>query len=229
MINWNQMIEINEIFSDSDARIAIWGENVVDTNDLAIMAESIISENIGLVSVSPDSVPLIWPYLEKTKTKIYTRYIFNPIQKNIDSEIYNLAANISAVCKKGADGVQIFIEMRDFEQVMNAIAIVRDDLFFKHDLSVGVSISDIDINNLDFVFQKLREVRANSLLLTLNEDMGNRSDFVGRVYALLQHWNMDGELHFVLNNDYDRMDQVIRLTEIEKQELNEKLKFFLNY
>ena len=229
MINWNQMIDINEIFSDSDIRLAFWCESVQDTNDLAMMADNIINENIHLISVSPAEVPLIWPYLEKSKVKILTRYVFNPIQRNIDAEIYELAANISLICKKGANGVQMFLKMHDFEQVVNMLFNVRDDLFFKHDLSLGLDISDIDINNLDSFFKKLRDIRADSLVLTLNEDMGNRSDFVGRVYALLQHWNMNGELHFILNNDYDRMDQAIRLIESERPELSEKVRFFLNY
>lgn len=229
MINWNQMIDINEIFSDSDTRLALWCDSVDDTNDLAMIADNIITENIHFISVLPNDVPFIWPYLEKTKTKILTRYVFNPMQKNIDSEIYNLAAEISAVCKKGANGVQIFLRMHDFECVIDAFSAVRDDLFFQHDLSIGLDICDLDVNNLDLFFQRMRDVRADSLMLTLNEDMGNRSDFVGRVYALLQHWNMDGELHFLLNNNYDRMDQAIRLTEIEKPELNDKLKFFINY
>ena len=59
--------------------------------------------------------------------------------------------------------------------------------------------------------------------------MKNRSDFVGRVYSMLHNWNMDGELHFILNNNVDRMDQVIRLVESEKPELGDKLRFFLDY
>jgi len=223
------MIEVNEIFSDSDSRLAFWCESVEDTNDLAMMADNIIEENINLISVTPGAVPFIWPYLEKAKVKILTRYIFNPLQKNIDSEIYDLAANISRVFKKGAGGIQIFIKMRDFERFVDSISVVRDDLFFKHDLSVGIDISDLDMNNLDNFFGKMREIRPDSLVLTLNEDMGNRSDFVGRVYALLHQWNTNSELHFILNNDYDRMDQVIRLVESERPELNDKLKFFLNY
>lgn len=223
------MIDINEIFSDSDSRLAFWCESVEDTNDLAMLSDNIIKENIKLISVTPGAVPLIWPYLERAKVKILTRYIFNPIQKNIDSEIYDLAANVSQIFKKGADGVQIFIKMRDLERFVDAISVVRDDLFFKHDLSIGMDISDIDIHGLDVFFEKMCNVRADSLVLTLNEDMGNRSDFVGRVYALLHQWNMNGELHILLNNDYDRMDQVIRLVESERPELNDKLKFFLNY
>lgn len=223
------MIELNEIFSDSDTRVAFWCADVSDTNDLAIMAENIISENIHLISILPECVEQIWPYLEKSGVKILTRYTFNPIPKNIDSEIYNLAANISNVCRHGADGVQIFVKMRDFDYLADSIAPVRDDLFFKHDLSIGIDVSDIDMHNLEHFFEKLRYIRADSLVLTLNEDMGNRSDFVGRIYALLQSWNLNGQLHFVSNNDYNRIDQIIRLTEKIRPEMTENLRFFLNY
>ena len=79
------------------------------------------------------------------------------------------------------------------------------------------------------LFQKLRDVHAGAFVLTLNEDMENRSDFVGRVYGLLQNWDFDGELHFILGNNFDRIDQVIRLCECLKPEISEKLRFFLDY
>ena len=223
------MIEINEIFSDSDKRLAFWCDDVADTNDLAAVAENIIQENIGVVSVPAEIVPSMWAYLEKMNVKILTRFAFNSQQKDIDSEIYDLASKITSVFKKGADGVQMFIKMRDFNTFIEKISVVRDDLFFEHDLCVVMDVEDLDINNWDNIFLKLREIRANALVLTLREDMGNRSDFVGRVYGLLQNWNMDGELHFILNNNFDRMDQAIRLVEILKPELSQKLRFFLNY
>ena len=223
------MIEINEIFSDSDKRLALWVENVSDTNDLAIICENIINNGISLVSVPPEKVADIWAFLEKRKLEILTRYNFAPVSKNIDSDMYELGANITNVCKRGAKGVQIFIKMRDFENFINNLKIVRDDLFFEHDLSIVMDTEDIDINNLDFMFQKLREIRADSLGLTLKEDMGNRSDFVGRIYALLEHLDFGGELHFILGNNFERIDQVVRLTEILRPELSDKLRFFLDY
>lgn len=223
------MIDISEIFSDSDKRIAFWCENVADTNDLAIMCENIINNGVGLISVPREIVSGVWTYLEKTDVKILTRFDFNPVSKNIDSDMYNLGANITDVCKHGASGVQIFIKMQDFEHFVDALKTVRDDLFFEHDLSIVMDVEDIDINNLPFIFQKLREIRANSFGLTLNEDMGNRSDFVGRIYALLQQLDFDGELHFILGNNFDRIDQVVRLTEIVCPVNSGRLKFFLDY
>ena len=224
-----KMIEINEIFSDSDKRLALWCSNVVDTNDLAGMADDIIKNDIHLVSVPHDIVNLMWVYLEKSDVKILTRFIFEPRQKGLDSAVYDLAADIKNVCKKGANGVQIFIRMSDFESFIEKISVVRDDLFFAHDLYPIMDIQDIDVNNWQGIFQKLQDVRAKALVLTLREDMKNRSDFVGRVYGMLQQWNTDTELHFVLNNNFDRMEQVIRLVESEKPEFRDKLRFFLDY
>ncbi len=223
------MIEINEIFSDSDKRIAVWCENMADTNDLAIMCDNIVNNGVHLISVPAEMVANVWMYLEKTDVKVLTRYDFNPVSNDIDEDMYALGAKITNVCKSGADGVQIFIKMQYFEQFINKLEIVRDDLFFGHDLCIAMDTEDIDINSLNFIFQKLRDIRANALTLTLNEDMGNRSDFVGRIYGLLQHFDFDGELHFILGNNFDRIDQVIRLTECLRPELNDKLRFFLDY
>ena len=223
------MIEMNEIFNDSDKRLALWCDNVNDTNDLAGMADYIIQSGIDMISVPPEIVYNIWTYLERAGIKIFTRFVFAPDRKNMDSCIYELAQNIKNICKKGANGVQIFMEMRDFEKFAEKISVVRDDLFFQHDLCVAMDIQDIDVHNWQNIFEKLRNLHAKALVLTLKEDMKNRSDFVGRVYGMLQNWDMDGELHFILNNNFDRMDQVIRLVESEKPELNEKLRFFLDY
>ena len=221
------MIDINEIFSDSDKKVALWCDDVVDTADLASVAENIVQSGIDLISVSPNMVQNMWVYLEKKPIKILTHYDFLSNNKNIDEDISDLGKKIKDICKHGADGVQIFIEMKNFEIFVEKILPVKNDLFFEKNFGVYMDIIDIDINNLEKIFQKLNEIGANVFGLTLKEDMGNRSDFVGRVYAILNNWNFNGELHFLLNNDYERMDQVIRLIESEKPEL--KVKFFLEY
>jgi len=223
------MIEMNEIFSDSDKRLAIWCEGVADTNDLAMMCEHVVSHGVPLVSVPPEVVSNVWAYLEKNQVKILTRYSVGGDGKNADSDMFELGAKITSVCKSGASGVQIFVKMRDLEQFLSSLQTVRDDLFFCRDLCIGLDTEDLDINNLDFIFRKLREIRANALILTLDEDTGFRSDFVGRIYAILQNFDFDGELHFILGNNFDRIDQVVRLTECLRPELSERLRFFLDY
>lgn len=223
------MIEADEIFSDFDKRIAFWCDLVSDTTDLAALSDNIIENKIDLLSVLPDMVYFLWTYLEKYNVKIFPRYYFAPLQKNMDKDVSELVKNIAEILKKGAKGAQIFLKLRDFERFADVIKFVRDDLFFGHDLCIGFDINDIGLEYWDLVFQKLRELHVDALCLTLNEDAGNRSDFVGRIYGMLQKWDFNGDLYFQLNNDYDRMDQVIRLIESEKNELSDRLYFFLEY
>ena len=223
------MIDGNEIFLESDKRIALWCDAVQDTNDLAIMCGDIIESGVDLISVPPEIVQNVWVYLERKPVKILTRYDFVSNHKSIDDDIGGFAKNVIDVCKHGADGVQVFIKMSVFEDFCDKIASVLDDLFFGKDLCIAMDIEDVDINNWHGIFEKLRSIGAKTLLFTLNEDMGVRSDFVGRVYGMLKNWDFDGELHFILHNDYDRIDQVIRLIESEKPELNNRVRFFLNY
>lgn len=220
------MIEANEIFSNDDVRLALWCESAADTNDLAVMANKIAETHMRLISVPPEIVSYIWTCLEKTKVEIFTRYSFVPLQKNMDKDIDDLSRKVVQILKQGANGVQIFIKMHDFEGFCDALMPVRDDLFFNRKLVICMDIGDLDINNLGLIFQKLRDIRADAIGLTLNEDMGNRSDFIGRIYALLEQWNFDGELHFFLLNNMDRVDQVVRLTEILRPELTNKTEFF---
>jgi hypothetical protein len=229
MINWNKMIEGNEIFLDSDKRIALWCETVEDTNDLAIISENIIDSGIDLISVPPEIVSGIWVYLEKTPVKILSRYDFFPKSKNIDDDISELSKNIKQSFNSGSDGAQIFLNMSVFEDFVEKIALVRDDLFFNKDFCVVFDIEDVDVNDWNNIFQKLHMLKTDSLMFTFKEDALVRSDFVGRIYGMLKNWDFDGELHFALNNNYDRIDQVIRLIESEKPELQDKIKFFLEY
>ena len=218
------MIEMDDIFSSPDKRVAVWAEAASDTNDLAMMCEHVVSNNVSLISVPPEAISDVWTYLEKKEVKILTRYQVDSTSKSIDSDMYELGAKITSACKNGANGVQIFIKMRDFEVFLDGLRVVRDDLFFGRDLCIAMDTEDLDISNLGFIFQKLRDIRADSFVLTLNEDAGNRSDFVGRVYALLQQFNFEGELHFILGNNFDRIDQVIRLTECMRPELADRLR-----
>lgn len=220
------MIDMDEIFSDSDKRLAVWCDDVADTNDLAMLCDHVVSNNVHLISVPSEVVRDVWAYLEKNQVKILTRFDVDSVA---DSDFYELGAKITSVCKNGANGVQLFVKMHDFAQFVDGLQTVRDDLFFGRDLCVAMDTEDLDINNLDFIFQKLKDIRTDSFVLTLNEDMGNRSDFVGRVYALLQQFDFGGELHFILGNNFDRIDQVVRLTECLRPELSDKLRFFLDY
>jgi hypothetical protein len=223
------MIEANEIFSDSDSRIALWYDGVGDTSDLAMLADGIMENDISLISVVPEIVKTMWTYLEKKQVKILARYFFEPVNKNIDIDIAKLSGDIMGAYRNGANGVQIFVKMRDFERFIDMLSVIRNDLFFGHDLCIVMNILDINVENWNLIFKKLREIRANCFAISFDEDMGNRSDFIGRIYGMLQNWDFDGDLHFMLQNNFERIDQSIRLIESLKPELSDKIRFFLEY
>ena len=223
------MIESNEIFFDSDKRIALWCNDIEDTSDLAVLADSIIENKIPVVSVPSKSLSFLWTCLEKTGVKIFTRYFVEASTRNFDIDISELSQNIISFHKHGANGVQIFVKNRDLERFVELFSIVRDDLFFEHDLCIVMNIQDINVDEWAGVFDSLRELRTDSFGLVFDEDMGNRSDFIGRIYSMLDNWNFAGDLHFMLGNNFDRIDQVIRLVESMRPELSDKLHFFLEY
>jgi len=223
------MIEANEIFSDSDKRIALWCNGASDTTDLAVLADTIIQSRIDLISVPSEIVSFLWTCLEKEDVKIFARYVFETTTRNIEDDVSGLVKNIIETYKSGAGGVQIFVNMRNFEKFMDMLSVVKDDLFFGHDLCVVMDILDIGIDDWEMIFKKLRDVNAAAFGIVLGEDMGNRSDYIGRIYGMLEKWDFSGDLHFMLKNNFDRIDQSIRLVEKMQPEFSDKLHFFLEY
>jgi len=223
------MIEANDIFCDFDSRIALLCGDMVDSNDVAMLANDIVENKISLISVPSTMLSVIWTYLEKSKVKIFTRHIFETLAKNFDKDVSDLSEKIVSDLKSGANGVQIFVKMRDFEKITDLLSVIRDDLFFEHDLSFVIDVKDIGVDNFDLIFKKLKDIRANALGICLSEDMGMRSDFIGKIYGMLEKWDFDGDLHFILQNNFERIDQAIRLIESIKPELSERVRFFLEH
>ena len=222
------MIEDKEILLDSafEKQIAFWGNSVQDTNDIAGIADKILESGVDTISVPPEIVPFMWTYLEKANIEIYTRFDFAPLAQNIENDFDELVKQITQSCKQGATGVQIFIKMAEFERFMNLLSLVRDDLFFEHKLCICMDINDIDVHRWDMIFEKLRNLRVDVFTITFNKDDGKRSDFIGRVYGMLDAWNWDGVLHCLFLNKKIRIDEVMRLTETMQPKIYEKLRFF---
>ena len=223
------MIEADEIFSDSDRRIALWCDDVGDTNDLAALADNIIENHIGMISVPANSLNFLWTCLENSGVKIFSRYFLENLNKNQDEDMSVFSSQVISDCKNGANGVQVFVKMRDFERFADLLSTVRDDLFFGHDLSLVLNVQEIGIDDWPVVFNKLRQIRADYFGILFGEDMGNRSDFIGRIYGMLDNWDFNGGLHFIFGNNVDRIDQVVRLVESLRPDLSDKLHFFLQY
>ena len=81
------------------------------------------------------------------------------------------------------------------------------------------------------MFECLKKINASSVCFALTRDDGKKSDFVGRVYGLLNAWDSDfhGALHFALENRPERIEQAHRLVKSIRPELIPDLRFWINY
>ena len=192
--------------------MAMWCDGGRDTGELARVASSSVAHDMPVISALPDDVAMLWTWLEKTPARIYARF-YLPVRGGRDvGAISDLSARINAAFKQGAHGAQIFMRAADLDDFAEQIGVVRDDLFFNRELAIGIDISEVGPFEWSAVFDALRRLRAGALVLVLARDGGDKSDFVGRMYAVLRAaGDIKCDLHFVLGNNPLRMEQAARL------------------
>ncbi len=223
------MIDIKEIFDnnlDVAKRVALWLSDKCDSAELAGAAEYMVEMNVPAVSVVPESVSVIWPWVEKSNIKIFARF-----DNVCFDDLSGFGVNVNSVFKKGANGAQVILKLSDLKRFVESVSSVRDDLFFNKDLSVGLDMFEVWPLDWCDVFENLKKLRASSLLLMMTNDAQEKSDFVGRIYSVLENWDADSnmELHVMLETSFNRAEQVYRLVAINRPELLDKLKFFVSY
>ena len=206
------MIDTDSFFDEISANMAMWCDGGGDTGELARVASSSVAHDMPVISALPDDVAMLWTWLEKTPARIYARF-YLPVRGGRDvGAISDLSARINAAFKQGAHGAQIFMRAADLDDFAEQIGVVRDDLFFNRELAIGIDISEVGPFEWSAVFDALRRLRAGALVLVLARDGGDKSDFVGRMYAVLRAaGDIKCDLHFVLGNNPLRMEQAARL------------------
>ncbi|MBR1380496.1 MAG: hypothetical protein IJ560_02820 [Alphaproteobacteria bacterium] len=205
-------IKSDTIFSEIGGGIAAWVPSDVSGGDLAAATASAVEMGCDLISVAPSNISVVWPWLEHKCPQILARFYLKTDATTMDAAISELAINANAAFKAGACGVQVFLSMADLAVFCRQIHIVRDDLFFNKKLCVGIDISEIGSGDWGRVFDSLSMIRADAIVLALARDTGGKSDFVGRIYGMLNTattWN--GAFHFTLGNNLFRIEQVWRL------------------
>ena len=222
------MIEENTIFQEVRNNASMICHDNCVGSDLAAAVGRAIANKMKSVCVAPNQVMDIWPWLEKTKIKILSRfYVDGAINEDYMSE---LSGNINASFHDGADGVVIFIKMSDLPKFAAEIASVRDDLFFNKSFNIAIDINEVDVFNWNELFGILRIVRADSLILVFDNDTGDKSDFVGRVFAMLNAVRGDwgGAVNFMLGQNFIRIDQAIRLIQQILPDTISRTEFFID-
>ena len=222
------MIEDKSIFNEVQNNISMMCRDDCIGADLAASVSVAIEHKMRSVCVSPDNVVEVWPWLEKTNIKIISRfYVDEPITDDFMSDF---SGRVSAAFHNGANGAIIFMSMHDLQKFIAEISSVRTDLFFNKTFNLGLDISEIGVFDWDGLFRLLHFIRADSLVLTFEKDTGDKSDFVGRVFAMLNASRGDwtGTVNFVLGQNAIRIDQVYRLIQQVKPETLSKTEFFID-
>lgn len=224
------MIDMNSFFDEIEITPAIWCGADTDGADLARMAGLVAERGINMISVVPSVVPIVWPWIEGQTVSLLGRFYIS--EDTVDETVMSdLTVRINSSFKQGANGAMVFVRYKHLRPMIDQVAIIRDDLFFNRDLIIGLDIEDIDSYDWSDLFHELKRINASAVCFVLTKDTGKKSDFVGRIYGMLNAWDSEfsGALHFALENRPERIEQARRLVESLRPELMSGLRFFVNY
>ena len=224
------MIDKNTVFELLGGRVSLWCGTDMDSVELARAAQFATDNGVSVVSVAPNAVQTIWPWMENSAVKIMTRFYLDT--KNItEKHISDVTVRINAALRQGAHGAQIFLPRVALPGLVEQTHVVRDDLFFNKDLSIGMDISDIGPFDWGTVFDNLRKINVSSVIMAFAEDAGNKSDFVGRVYAMLNAWGPENKfnLHFAFGPNFMRIEQALRLVQYMRPDLAGNMRFWVSF
>lgn len=223
------MMDPDSFFDEMVANIALWCDGGRDSGDLAKVAATAASHTMPVISALPDDVPMLWTWLEKTPARIYARFYLPANGARDIRVISDLSGRINNAFKHGAYGAQIFMRGADLGAFADEMSVVRDDLFFNRELAVGIDIADIGPLEWENVFACMRRLRAGALVLVLTRDTGDKSDFVGRIYAAVSAAvGAKCDLHFVLGNNPVRIEQAARLVRSIRPEMAGGMRMFVH-
>ncbi|MBN1281503.1 MAG: hypothetical protein JW985_00860 [Alphaproteobacteria bacterium] len=219
------MIDLDTFFIEIKECLALDCPPDKDTADLVRIAEAVVNQNISFVSVLPESTEVLWTWLEKTPTKIMSRFYWNQI-----NDVSKLSEQVSHIFKKGASGAQIFVPYKMLSNFVSELEPIRDDLFFNKILSVCLNVDEINALDWEDVFYQVKKIKSDVLFLDFHNDIKSKNDFVGRIYGFLENFDyeFDGDLHLSLGNDYEKIEQIWRLVQKIRPEISPRIKFFLN-
>lgn len=222
------MIDDDAIFNQVHNNISLMCDDNCVGADLAAAVGFAISNKMNTICVPSQHVSDVWPWVEKTKTKIISR--FSVDESITDTVISDLAKSISASFRDGANGALVFVSWCNLPNFAKEIVNIREDLFFNKTFSVGININEIGVFDWAELFGLMHMLQADSLTLVFNDDMGDKSDFVGRVFSMLNtpRGNWTGGVNFILGRNFVRIDQTFRLIQKIMPESISKTEFFID-
>ncbi len=221
------MIKTDTLFDSIDGISCAWVPNGTDVSGLAYVSDLVVAQNMQYLSLPPQAVDTVWPWLEKDNVRMLTRTNFSD-EMAPDMAMSNLATNITDAFRHGASGIQVFIHYKDIAEFVDMMLPMRDDLFFERYFSVAINIKEVPNDAWNSVFDLLSRVRPNSILILAEGDSFNpKSDFLGRIYAMLEKWNLKFALHVMFGKNMMRISQTLRLVQKMQPKLIADFRVFI--
>lgn len=225
------MMSFDYVFDDIADKQAIWIPDAdTDSSDLAGFADSVLDMGVSYVSMPCAATSEMWPWVEENHIKIFNRFEFAMADDaDVFDAVSNLATNVTGAFKSGAVGAQIFVHVKDIADFCGAIKPVRQDLFFDKHFSVAVDIDEMRGGTWSAVFDALRDIRPDAILITAKGDLFDaNSNFVGIVFDMLNNWNIDSDLHMWFGKNMLRISQALRLCQKIQPDLVSNMRIFVN-
>ena len=238
------MIDYTKTLSDAKSRLALscWGE--MDATELIKTADLAAREKIPAVSAEPDYVHMLWSWLEKTKTEIFSRIDGKPKPesrraKGEDQDAFaaRLSEKISATFKNGADAVQLMMAKEDIGSFVSALFPVHNDLFFGRKLFIGLDFNSVDYYDWENIFFQMDKIGASGILLDASRAAEaprrrpkdqNPDDIVGRLFGLFDSLptGFSGKIQFS-GLDMAGIEATLRLCDKMRSDIAKNLLFFI--
>ena len=222
------MINTKYLFDDIGGITCAWvadGQN--EETDLAAMVGFIGANGIRTVSVPLGVVGKIWPWLERQNTEIVGRFAFDAADIGADTAMSKIATEITGEFNHGLGGAQVFVPLNQITQFVDELLPIRDDLFFRRHFSIAIDVDAKVAPDWSLIFDAVKKIRADSVLLVAHGDVFNaKSDFAGRVFDMLNNWNVNCDLHMMFDNNLMRVSQVLRMVQKIRPNLMSGLRVF---
>lgn len=224
------MMKSDFIFDDFDSCKALWiADGVTDTADLAVVADAAIGGAVPFVSVPVGVIKTFWPWVEGKNVKILTRFGFEISKnQNADEVTSEFAKNLTDAFRTGADGAQVFVPANQIAEFADLVRPIKSDLFFDRYLAIGIDVDHMGDVEWAEIFNAMTEIRPDAILLVGTvENFDPSSDFVGRVFDMLEKWNLESDLHMMFGKNMLRVTQVLRLVHKMRPELEKNMRVFV--
>jgi len=203
-------------------QIAMVCPSGLDARALIFAADNAMRSNVRAVSATPESVNMLWTWLEKSDIKIFARFVI----ENSDFDVSKIAAALHSVFKKGAHGVQLIAAPDTLNKLAAALSPVAADLFFGRDLVLVTDLDDVMPNDWEMLFHSLKRINAKGLGILA----GSGENTPGAIYGMLDSFDLDfnGYLQVISkDSDMQTIENVWRLIQKTRPEVVGKTMFFL--